>query len=325
MHTFDEWVSSKCKWSWSNHFHFSFFRNFWNDSSHCDVSSQSSIDFYHKRFLWSFWLFQVSFFLLFVSHLFIYKINLWLYYNLQRWMHKIFRKYASFCLISYTIIVVQTNSITTEFIKYRLITDFRNYSSLAQLQADWRTNTFRNSWNIQFSYWSTWMKFTSSWYWWIYATIPFAISWTNKIHFKLTWNWSSNSAIYSNICSKNTPDLSSNDMTEVNYRLPFSWKTSQWLWCNKTVWSTKYREIFSLNRPSYNWVNWDFEYEFDIDLNTNAVSWKCSAPSSAVYEMSWTLNTEWRNAIIWTKFLCLRFANYSSATNYLYTSELIIR
>ncbi len=224
-----------------------------------------------------------------------------------------------------TIIVVQTNSITTEFIKYRLITDFRNYSSLAQLQQAWRTNTFRNLWNIQFSYWSTWMKFTSSWYWWIYATIPFAISWTNKIHFKLTWNWNTNSAVYSNICSKNTPDLGSNDMTEVCYRLPFSWKQDQWMWCNKSVWSTKYRSIFNLGRTSYNWVNWNFEYEFDIDLNTDAISWKCSAPSSAVYEMSWTLNTEWRNAIIWTKFLCLRFANYSSATNYLYTSELIIR
>lgn len=58
MHTFDVFVSSKSKWSWSNHFHFSFFRNFWNDSSHCDVSSQSSIDFYHKR--WRMWIWNSS-------------------------------------------------------------------------------------------------------------------------------------------------------------------------------------------------------------------------------------------------------------------------
>jgi len=71
MNTFNVWVSPESKWSWSNHFHFSFFRNFWNDSSHCDVSSQSSINFYHKR--WSFWIWNSScFFFKFITCFFLF-------------------------------------------------------------------------------------------------------------------------------------------------------------------------------------------------------------------------------------------------------------
>lgn len=226
-----------------------------------------------------------------------------------------------------TTINVQSMSITTNFVKFKLITDFRNYSSLAQLQAVWRTNEFRvgSWWTISIGYWNTWLKLYNTWYWWIYATLPFAINWNNKIHWRLTWNWNSNSAVYMNLTVNTLPDLSYNDSKELVARLPFA--NRQWLWlsCSKSVWNTKYWSVFTIWDNNTYWVNWDFIIEFDVDLTTSSAKYKIISPNSLAREYNWTLNTDWRNIIIWTKYLMLWFANYNSATNYIYTSELIIK
>ena len=227
-----------------------------------------------------------------------------------------------------TIINVQSSSITTNFFKFKLSTDFRDYSSLAELQAVWWTNEYRmssSSWTISIWYWSTWLKLYNGWFWWIYWTLPFNITWNNKIHIKVTGNWNSNSAQYSNLSTTTAVDLTNSNMTELSMRIPFAWKQSLWVTFNKSVSWTKYWEQDFIWNKNLNWTNWDFSIECDIDLTTNAIQLICSSPSSSAMTLSWTLNTNWRNDLIWTKYFFVWFANYSSATNYIYTYELKIK
>lgn len=127
MHAFDVWISSKCKWSWSNHFDFSVLRNFWNDSSHCDVSSQSSVKLDDKRFLAWCWF---GFLLFFVAHIscLVYKAIV-LYsqiVNAQSLNEKTLVDNWTSC----TIIVVQTKNITTDFV-------FAWYQQVEYIQSSW--------------------------------------------------------------------------------------------------------------------------------------------------------------------------------------------
>ena len=52
MHTFNVWISPKNKWSRCNNFHWLLFRFLGDCSTHCNYSSQSSIDADYKCFLW---------------------------------------------------------------------------------------------------------------------------------------------------------------------------------------------------------------------------------------------------------------------------------
>lgn len=223
---------------------------------------------------------------------------------------------------------VQSSSITTDFTKFHLYTDFRNYSSLAQLQAVWWTWQTVMWWSPTISYWSSWV--TISWnsfsYWWVYAELPFTINSSHKINMKFTWylRWTNKCWLW--LWSTSKLNLQDNNSHEIWYAQNSWWsRNDQWVTTAKYVNWTKYRWTFDMTRTQ-TWSEWEFSAEIQIDLPNNTIKWISYAPNSQIWSMEWQLNTEWFNSIVWTKYFIPRLMNYESPKSLnIYTAEITIK
>ena len=212
---------------------------------------------------------------------------------------------------------------------YRLSTDFR-WKTLAQLQAEWWTWTTTFGSNIpSFSYWNNWFTCSWYWYWWIYVKLPFKITNQNKIFMKFSWYWRWNNRWFLSLSTTQYANLSTSNQHEISYNEPF-WTRSnqdQWVSTAKNVNWTKYWWTYSLLRI-INWTNWYFDCEFEIDLPNNTIKWTCNSPSVCAGTMSWTLNTEWFNSIVWCEYFLVWIANYIDSwwqEQNIYTAEITIQ
>jgi len=213
---------------------------------------------------------------------------------------------------------------------YDMQIDFRG-KTLAQLQDLWWAETKYNA-NCWLSYWADGVQvYRASWnygVWWVYIQLPRAITANDKITMIFTgvwWSWDTNWRLFVSLADQPTVSLASSTQIETDYSIcVWSNNSPQWITCQKSVNWTKTWDVFTLSRDK-SWSSWNVAWECILDLPNNKVSWNCTAPSSQVYSMEWTITTDWKNCIIWTNYFIVWAWCYVASINHkLQTAEIII-
>lgn len=114
-----------------------------------------------------------------------------LYYNRRHWKHKIFQKYASFRLISCTIIAVQSWNITTDFA-------FAWFQRVEYIQSSWSQyidTWFKPTWNSEIEFDFETISWTPTWLFGVDSnwTVNAFSVFTDRVFCywnQYIWNWS---------------------------------------------------------------------------------------------------------------------------------------
>lgn len=214
---------------------------------------------------------------------------------------------------------------------FHLYTDFRNYSSLAQLQAIWWTWQTVMWWNPSISYWNNWITLwtQSMSYWWIYKKLPFALTNQHKIIVKQTWYWRWPNQAFVSLWSTDKSNLQYSTERDCWLNIPF-WNRNNNnninIWVSTAVNWTKRWWIYELSKSVATWQTWEYSMEMEIDLKNQTAKRTVYAPSLIAWTMSWTLNTDWYNAILWMEYAHFRAWSYENPQiQNIYTWEIIIR
>lgn len=209
-------------------------------------------------------------------------------------------------------------------------TDFTQYTSLAQIQAQWWTGiTTVSSSAPTYSYGSNWIWVRSTGvnqHGWIYVQLPNAITNQNTVVMKFTWSVSSVwSWFYMSLCSSTKPDLWTSNQTEISYSQTYkSTSTVQWLVANKNVNWTKTWWVF-LDQRNVQWTSWTYEAEVTLDLANGTSKWKCTSPSWMAHTSTATISTAGINCIVGTQYFIIWATNYNSwVTSYIKSASIAV-
>lgn len=214
---------------------------------------------------------------------------------------------------------------------WRLSTDFTQYTSLAQIQAQWWTwTTTASNTSPTFSYWSNGIGVTnpSSWgkHWGIYVKLPNKITAQNKVVMKYTGTVSQiDGGIFMTLSTYNRPDLQASTQADFSYAQSYrSSATWQWVGISKNVNGTKTRWLWENNR-NIQWVSWTYEAEVILDLPNSKSKWICTSPSWIAYTSEATISSAWMECIIWMEYFIIWGVCYSSGvTDYITSWEIAI-
>lgn len=214
---------------------------------------------------------------------------------------------------------------------WRLSTDFTQYSSLAEIQAQWWTwITSVSSTAPNYSYGSNGIGVSnpSSWgkHWGIYVKLPSKITAENKVTMKYTANVPQvDGGIFMTLCTSNKPDLWNSNQTEITYAQTVrSSAAGQWLTINKNVNGTKTWWLWTDQR-NVQWTTWIHEAEVILDLPNSKAKWICTSPSWMAYTSEAPISSAWIDCLVGTEYFVIWGAQYSSwVTDYIRSGEMSI-
>ena len=196
--------------------------------------------------------------------------------------------------------------------RWELSTDFRNYTSLAQLQALWWTWIVTDG---SYSIWSFGIKqTTTNKYTRIYVNLPIKLTTNNKITIEYTGNSASNEAL------AGRASWQINNSTEPDWWLcamNMFWTTwwEQWILGGQDWWIIRW------------WKNgsWDFSVKWTFDLSTGKVTYSQTLPSWIAYSNTVTMsNRAIQDALnFWIGAFAIQdYGSWNSIC--LYTASIII-
>lgn len=214
--------------------------------------------------------------------------------------------------------------------RWRLSTDFTQYTSLAEIQTQWWTGiTNISSTAPQYSYWSSWIGVRSTstnQYGGIYVKLPAKITNQNKIIMEYTGSVSSSeSGVWASLCTNPTPNLTTNNQTEFTYSQSYrNSATGQWLWTSKSVNGTKTRGSWNSNREVSGSAG-IYSAKIVIDLPNSTAEWICTSPSWMAYNMENSISSAWMECIIGTEYFIIWGVDYSSwVTTYIKSASIAV-
>ena len=212
---------------------------------------------------------------------------------------------------------------------WRLSTDFTQYTSLAQIQAQWWTGitNIKNTPTYTYSSSGIWVKSSATdTYWGIYVKLPAKITNQNKIIMEYTGSVSSSeSGVWASLCTNPTPNLTTNNQTEFSYSQSYrNSATLQWVRIDKNVNGTKTRWLWENNR-NIQWIPWTYEAEVILDLPNSKSKWICTSPSWMAYTSEATISSAWINCIVWTEYFIIWGVDYSRwVTTYIKSASIAV-
>lgn len=214
---------------------------------------------------------------------------------------------------------------------WRLSTDFTQYTSLAEIQAQWWTwTTYSSSTSPTFSYWSNGIGVynPSSWgkHWGIYVKLPNKITAQNKVVMKYTWAVSQiDGWIYMTLSTYNRPDLQASTQADFSYSQSYRSSASwQWVAISKNVNGTKSWWFWQDSR-TIQWTAWTYEVEVRLDMPNSKAKWICTSPSWMAYTSEATISSDWMASIIWMEYFIIWGVQYSSwVTDYIRSWEIAV-
>lgn len=213
---------------------------------------------------------------------------------------------------------------------WSLSTDFTQYSSLAEIQAQWWTwITSVSSTAPNYSYGSNGIavRNPSSWgkHWWPYVKLPSKITAQNKVLIKYTANVSIGWGIFMTLCTTTKPDLWTNNQTEISYSQTARYSdsaVSQWLGAQKSVNGVKSWWLW-MDFRSIVWIAWMHEAEVILDIPNGTAKWICTSPSWMAYTSEATVSADWLACIVGTEYFIIRATDYNrGVTTYIRSWEI---
>lgn len=212
---------------------------------------------------------------------------------------------------------------------WRLSTDFTQYTSLAQIQAQWWTWTTYSSSSPTFSYWSSWIwtrSTSTNQHWGIYMKLPSKITAKNRVIMRYTWTVSQiDGGIFMTLSTYNRPDLVNSNQSDLTYSQSYrSASIWQWLNINKNVTGTKTRWLWTDVRI-IQWMAWTYDVEVYLDLPSRISKWTCKSPSWIAYTSESIIPQNWIDCIIWMEYFIIWGVQYSSwITDYIRSWEIAV-
>ena len=233
-----------------------------------------------------------------------------MYYNHERWKHKIFQKYASFRLNSRTIIVVQSWSIETSFF-------FSKYQAVEYIQSTWSQyiHTSIIPTDSIWLYLKVSSQNVSNDLMYVGSNDNNQDSWTKKF-----WIWNSSYTIYFGWNSwlppgGSRPSTSTNTIVELenNYlnsrQMKKNWSniysisatlSSNWYWINifwhNWWWTAQYLssiKLYLMKVSNWSSVQYDFRPAYRKSDN---VIWLLDVANKQFYTNAWSWTfTKWSN------------------------------
>lgn len=213
--------------------------------------------------------------------------------------------------------------------RWRLSTDFTQYTSLAQIQAQWWTGTTNINKTPTYTYSSSgiWVRSsTTNTFWGIYVKLPAKITNQNKIIMEYTGSvGSSESGVRASLCTTSTPNLTTNNQTEFTYSQSYrNSATEQWLWTSKSVNGTKTWGSWESNREVSGSAG-IYSAKIVIDLPNSTAEWICTSPSWMAYNMESSISSAWMECIVGTEYFIIWGIDYSSwVTTYIKSASIAV-